>query len=185
LWDASEKNRCLLIVNTNRTVALAGFIGNRGFELGWATLEAGDTLLGGWGVIAFTTREDESFNNWSRMLMIAVGYVTNEGLTLRDYDGKRVLAVGSTRMREMGDLRGKKVTCIFQWGQVGDWGRGPTVVEGLEVTVRLRTPEDIEVWALDNVGNRKLRVPVATDGEYKVFKVGPEYETIWYEIVRK
>jgi hypothetical protein len=185
LWDASEKNRCLLIVNTNRTVALAGFIGNRGFELGWATLEVGDTLLGGWGVIAFTTREDESFNNWSRMLMIAVSYVTNEGLTLRDYDGKRVLAVGSTRMREMGDLRGKKVTCIFQWGQVGDWGRGPTVVEGLEVTVRLRVPEDIEVWTLDNVGNRKLRVPVATDGEYKVFKVGPEYETIWYEIVRK
>jgi len=117
--------------------------------------------------------------------MVAVGYATNEGLTLRDYDSKRVLAIGSTRMREMDDLRGKKVTCLFQWGQVGDWGRGPTVVEGLEVTVRLRASGDVEVWALDNVGNRKHRVPVAADGEFKVFKVGPEHETIWYEIVRK
>lgn len=185
MWDASEKDRCLLFVNTSRTVALAGFVGDRSFELGWATLVAGGTLLGGWGVIAFITREDESFSDWSRMLMVAVGYVTNEGLTLRDYDSKRVLAIGSTRMREMGDLRGKKVTCVFQWGQVGDWGRGPTVVEGLEVTVRLRASGDVEVWALDNVGNRKHRVPVAADGEFKVFKVGPEHETIWYEIVRK
>ena len=185
VWDVSEKNRCLLLVNTSRTVALAGFIGDRSFELGWATLEVGSTLLGGWGIIVFTTREDENFSDWSRMLMIAVGYVTNEGLTLRDYDSKKILAVGSTRMKDMSDLKGKRVTCIFQWGQVGDWGRGPTVIEGLEVTVRLRVSGEVEVWALDNIGNRKFKVPVTSNGEFKVFRVSPEHETIWYEVVRK
>jgi len=148
-------------------------------------LEVGGTLLGGWGIIVFTTREDKSFSDWSRILMIALGYTTNEGLTLRDYDSKKILAVGSTRMKDMGDLKGKRVTCIFQWGQVGDWGRGPTVIEGLEATVKLRVSREVKVWALDNIGNRKLKVPVTSNGEFKVFRVSQEHETIWYEVVRK
>lgn len=183
IWDASKRGEGVLVVNTDRTLALVGFIGGKRFDFKNLILEVDSTVLDGWGIVSLITRQDENFDDWSSLLLIAVGYTTNAGIKVRDYDTKRIIAVGSTRMKSLGDARGRKITCLFQWGQVGDWGEGPSIVEGLNVTVRVKTPKNVEVWALDNVGNRKARVPVSTDGEYKVFKVTSKFETIWYEIV--
>ncbi|RLF17298.1 MAG: hypothetical protein DRJ66_01170 [Thermoprotei archaeon] len=185
IWDVSKEDRGIIIVNTNRTIALVGFIGKKSFDFGSIIIEVEDTILDGWGIVTLITKEDEDFNNWSRMLLIATGYVINKGMTIRDYETKEVLAIGSTKMRELGGLRGKKITCFFQWGKIGDWGEGPTLVEGLKATIMIRTDKEIEVWALDNVGKRVTKVPVLTKGEYKVFEIDPKYRTIWYEIIVK
>ncbi|MEM1930489.1 MAG: hypothetical protein QXH81_10995, partial [Thermofilaceae archaeon] len=107
----------------------------------------------------------------------------NEGMTIRDYDSKRVVAVGSPTMKQLGEARGKRIFCPFQWGQRGDWGPGPTLVEPLSLTVRLRVSGSIEVWALDAQGRRAARVPVTEEGSWKVFRVDHSYATIWYEIL--
>ncbi|MEM3138440.1 MAG: hypothetical protein QW760_07975, partial [Thermofilaceae archaeon] len=127
--------------------------------------------------------QNETFDYWNTMLLITTGYTTNIGIRIRDYDTKKIIAVGSTRMKALGDAKGKKIVCPFQWGQVGDWGEGPTIIEGLNATLKIKTSKNIEVWALDNNGNRRAKVPVSTDGEYKVFRVVSDFETIWYEIV--
>jgi len=49
--------------------------------------------------------------------------------------------------------------------------------------VKIKTPKDVGVWALNNIGERLRKVPVSIDGKYKVFEIGPKYETIWYEIL--
>lgn len=183
VWDASKKDGGVLVINTSRTLALAGFIGGRGFDFKNLILEVDATVLDGWGIVSLIAKQDENFDDWSSLLLITVGYATNSGIRIRDYDTRRIIAVGSTRMRNLGDARGKKITCPFEWGQVGDWGEGPTIIEGLNVTVKVKTLRNVEVWALDSVGNRKARVPVSVDGEYKVFKVVSSLETIWYEIV--
>ena len=185
IWDVSKKDRGVIIVNTNRTIALIGFIGRRKFSLRGITIEVDNTILDGWGVLTLITREDEDFYNWSRILLIATGYVTNKGMVIRDYETRKVLAVGSTKMKDLGKLRGRKITCPFQWGKIGDWGEGPTLVEGLKATIKIKTNKEIEVWALDNMGNRVTKLPISTKGEYKVFEIDPKYRTIWYEIIAK
>lgn len=182
-WDTSRKDEGVLVVNTDRTLALVGFIGGKRFNFKNLILEVDNTVLNGWGIVSLVTKQNETLDDWNTMLLITTGYTTNAGIRIRDYDTKKIIAVGSTRMKALGDAKGKKITCPFQWGQIGDWGEGPTIIEGLNATVKIRTPKNIEVWALDNVGNRQIKVLVLTDGEYKVFKVTSDLEAIWYEIV--
>ena len=183
VWDASREGRGLLQVVTDRSIVLAGYIGGGRFEHAGVAIEVGETLLDGWGIVSLIARADETIANWSRVLLIAMGYGVNEGMTIRDYDSKRVVAVGSPTMKQLGEARGKRIFCPFQWGQRGDWGPGPTLVEPLSLTVRLRVSRSIEVWALDTQGRRAARVPVAEEGSWKVFRVDHSYGTIWYEIL--
>jgi hypothetical protein len=119
--------------------------------------------------------EGEDFENWSRLLLVAGGCVINTGMKLRDYEAGSVIAVGSETLEEL-KTYGKKITC----GQ--SWGSNPTLVEGVPATIRIKTSMSIEVWALNNIGERMKKVPVSTEGGYKVFRISPDYETVWYEI---
>ncbi|MEM2217166.1 MAG: hypothetical protein QW731_02140 [Thermofilaceae archaeon] len=65
------------------------------------------------------------------------------------------------------------------------WGSAPTVVEGIHSKIHVKASSSIEVWALDETGNRKTKVPVKVEGDQAFFEIGPEYGTIWYEISRE
>jgi hypothetical protein len=175
IWDSSSPGGSVLIVDTSRSKAVVGFSGGRRFNLGDIIIEPGNTLLDGWSAMTLTVMEGEDFENWDRLLLVAGGCVINTGMRLRDYETGSVIATGS---KSLGELKpyGKRITC----GE--SWGSAPTLVEGVPATVRIKTSRDIEVWALNNIGERTRRVPVSTEGGYKVFKIGPDYETIWYEI---
>jgi hypothetical protein len=54
-----------------------------------------------------------------------------------------------------------------------NWGKAPSLVEG--VPAKLTFPGNVVVWALDERGQRRERLP---NGE-----IGPQYRTIWYEVV--
>lgn len=110
--------------------------------------------------------------------MIAAGYVTNTGMRLRTYEGNTALL--TWRLNGLAGVKTavEPITCGTNWGSA------PTLVEGARATLKIRTDGEIEVWALDSVGKRIKRVQVSSEGQYKVFSIGPDFQTIWYEIAQ-
>ena len=62
------------------------------------------------------------------------------------------------------------------------WGRGPTVAEGIPATVTLHTDSPRTVWALDGTGHHAQRVPSAYANGTLTFTVGPQFRTLWYGV---
>ncbi|MBO3839994.1 MAG: carbohydrate binding domain-containing protein [Thermoproteota archaeon] len=175
IWDVSD-SRGLILVNTSRSIAIIGFSGGRTLKFCNIIIEVGETLLDGWCVITLSTLDNENSSASKRMLLIATGYTTNTGMRLRTYEEGRSLLTWSRNFLTGIDIYKGPVTCGVEWGYA------PTVTEGIPGTIRIRTDMDLEVWALDNMGRRTSQVKVVDEGEYKVFKIGPEYQTIWYEL---
>ncbi|KPJ58997.1 MAG: hypothetical protein AMJ46_12945 [Latescibacteria bacterium DG_63] len=176
VWNVSNQEKGVLLVNASRSIAVVGFGGRRSFDFGGVLVELGDTLLDDWSVTSLTVMEGQSFTDWDRLLLIAAGYAINTGMSVSDYESGTALAFGSAGLTEVGRFNGG-ITCGT------NWGGAPTLVEGVPMTVRIRAEQDIEVWALDNKGERTREVLVSTEGDYKTFSVGPEYRTLWYELV--
>lgn len=181
-WNCSERGRCYVIVDTPRTVAAVGFVSNRTLDFKRLSLRVEPTLLQGFAVVGASSLDGAPLEDSKRVLLVAVGWAGNAGMELRDYDTGRVVT------RVVGDeIRGYSVSMTPFNGRLtcaGTWGTAPTVVEGVRVRVRVRSSTGLEVWALDNTGARRVRVPVKADGEWWEFEVSPEYRTIWYLIVR-
>ncbi len=178
-WDCSAEGRCVLVVDSPRTVAVVGFGAGRSFRFGSATIEPKGSLLN-FSVVGLTSMDGLPLSESRRMVLLALGYVGNAGLELREYGTSRVVArvmqVPEGYVVDVHQPVNVPVTC-------GDnWGSAPTVAEGVRATVRIKGA--VEVWALDNVGRRAARVPTRTEGEWTVFEIGPEYKTIWYEVAR-
>jgi len=178
IWNITDLERGLLLVNTSRTVMVAGFGGGMNFDFQGVVVEPGDTVLDGWSVITLTVVEGENFAKWGRLLLIATGYTTNTGMPVSTYENGRIITVGSTTVTKIEKYNGA-ITCGSRWGAA------PTLVEGIPVTVKVKTSVDFEVWALDNVGRRAQQVTVSIQGDYRTFNVGAEYKTLWYEIAVK
>ena len=176
VWDASDQGKCVLLVNASRSIAAVGFGGRSSFDFGGIVVELEDTLLDDWSVTTLTVIEGQSFTEWDRLLLIAAGYTINTGMSVGEYESGTAIAFGSTGLTEVRRYNGG-ITCGTSWGGA------PTLVEGVPMTVRIRAEGDIEVWALDNKGEKTRRVSVSIEGDYKVFSVGPEYSTLWYEVV--
>lgn len=122
--------------------------------------------------------EGESFEDWNKLLLIAAGYTTNDGMMIRQYESGKAMAVASTDLKEVERYNGG-ITCS------NNWGEAVTLVEGVPATLKIKTSKDIEAWTLDNTGKRVGQVPISVEGDYRIFSVGPEYRTIWYEIAVK
>ncbi len=175
VWNTQTTDRGVLLVNTSKSVAVIGFGSERQFDFRNVVIEPGRTLLGTWSVTTLSVIDGENFSNWNTLLLVAAGFSTNNGSIIRDFQTGEVLVTGSVNVSQITQYNGE-ITCTNSWGQA------PTLVEGIPGTIRIRTQNDIEVWSLDNKGERLRSVPVSTEGEYKVFTMGPEYKTIWYEV---
>ena len=176
VWDSTDQRKSVLLVNTSRSIAVVGFGGRKSFDFGGVVVELGDTLLDDWSVITLTVIEGQSFTDWDRLLLIAAGYTINTGMSVGEYESGTAIALGSTGLTDVRRYNGG-ITCGTSWGG------SPTLVEGVPVTVRIRAEKDIEVWVLDNKGERIRKVSVSVEGEYKIFSVGPEHRTLWYKVV--
>ena len=175
VWDAQTADRSVLLVNTSKSVGVIGFGGNKRFDFGNVVIELGRTLLGTWSVTTLSVIDGETFGEWNSLLLVAAGFSTNNGSIIRDFQTGEVLVTGSVNVSQITQYNGE-ITCADSWGQAS------TLAEGVPGTIRIRTQNDVEVWSLNNKGERLRSVPVSTEGEYKVFTIGPEYKTIWYEI---
>ena len=177
-WDVSDRNRGVLVVNSSRNIWVVGFSSGRSYDLTNVVVEPEDTLLHGWGVVTLTVMEGKSFQDWNKLLLIAAGYTTNDGMMIRQYESGKAIAVASTDLKEL-ELYNGGITCS------NNWGEAPTLVEGVPATLKIKASEDIEAWTLDNTGKRVEQVPISVEGDYRIFSVGPGYRTIWYEIAVK
>lgn len=179
IWDCSIKGRCVITINSSKTVAIVGFGANRTFDFGSVAVEPGNTLLDGFSVLGLTSLDDRPLDASNRMLLIALGYTANRNMVVRRYDtGKVVLKVQETK--EGYTLEFERFNGAIT--SAGTWGSSPTIVEGVKARVRIKAQGGCEVWALDNTGKRMKKVATRVEGEWTVFEIGPEYRTIWYEI---
>jgi hypothetical protein len=162
LWDITEKDASYFVLNSPKTRFFTGFVRGRSFELGEVLLKIGQTRLD-WATVSLTAIEGEGVTQPGRILLAATGYMQNTGARIEDLGGQRI-----TLRR--------------------NWGTEPVLCEGIPATLSFPvSPDRLQVWALDEAGNRKTRLPVkpTTLGNAKgsTFQIGPEYRTLWYEII--
>jgi hypothetical protein len=60
-------------------------------------------------------------------------------------------------------------------------------VEGISATITLPLPaKQVQAWALDERGQRKNQIPVNADPSGNaVIRIGPQWQTLWYEVEAK
>ncbi len=66
----------------------------------------------------------------------------------------------------------------------GDWGKSPTIAEGIPAKLLFKGMDKFSVFALDPAGNQLNEVPVSMNGEVQSFGIGAQYKTLWYIIKR-
>lgn len=161
-------------------VSLAGETTVRSTELNWGATSTIDTLrskavigaragvisLSGldfelldsqkWGVLSATVLEGKDFATPGRILLSALGRVENTGQKWRD----------------------DKKTSLGR-----DWGQAPVLAEGLAARIVLPVAANrVDVWALDERGNRREALPVS-GSDHAVIELDARYRTLWYEVV--
>jgi hypothetical protein len=154
-YDATKKDAGVLVLNAPRSKAIIGFGAGKTFDLGDVLLKPGPTMQQGFSVITASVVAGESFRSArARILLTATGYVEN------------------TQMGWNADKT-----------SVGDqWGMGPVLCEGVPFELILKA-EGVKVWALDPRGQRAGEVFPAQTAEGMVLRFGPQYKTLWYEVV--
>ena len=85
-------------------------------------------------------------------------------LKLRKYEtGEKLVTV--TQGLQHIERFNKEITCS------GTWGEPPVLTEGIDVVVKVKAGEEIEVWTLDNTGRRVEQIPVTEEDGYRVFTI--------------
>jgi len=159
-WNREEPGAGYWTVNTANTKLFTGFPKGRTVALGGVTLAVGPTRLG-WATVSLVSRHATGFGESGRaasILLAATGVAENKG-------------------QEVLPLSKDEIT-------LSDWGKGPVCTEGIPATLVLPSvPSKTTCFALDPSGNRKRPIPVAeAEGGGSKIVVGPEFETVWYEI---
>jgi hypothetical protein len=161
VWDLSEPGRGVVSVNTAKSKAVIGFGGRKRFDLGGVVIEPGNTLQNGWCTITVTALTGNLLTSPAgpvRLLITATGYVENTDMGWKNPERS---SVGS------------------------QWGRAPSLVEGIPAGITLPVPAGrVQVWALDERGQRKAQMPVDADVTGRaVITIGPAWQTLWYEVI--
>ncbi|MEM4868590.1 MAG: hypothetical protein QXK54_07225 [Ignisphaera sp.] len=179
IWDCRDAGRCVFIVNTSRSIVLTGFISGKKFDLGDIVIEVKDTLLDGWATIALHVLEGTSFRDARKILIITIGAAFNNNMPIYNFDNRQLLFRTSLNLTkdDLSNLYGRKIS------NFGNWGRGPTIVEGIEATISIKTNRNIIAWSLDNIGRKTRSLTVVTRQEYKDILLLPTHGTIWYQAV--
>ncbi|HEX2950257.1 MAG TPA: carbohydrate binding domain-containing protein [Armatimonadota bacterium] len=156
-WDDTP-GKATITANTPRTKIIIGQTDERTIDLNGVSVTPGKTQMH-WSTITLTVMQGNDFSSKGRILLTATGKIENTGM------------LWNTTQTSIGDK----------------WGTSPVLVEGIPATVVLPVkPQQILVFPLDERGQRKATpVPISeADGKAK-FAIGPEYRTLWYEIVIK
>ncbi len=149
-WSSADEDGGVFVVDTARTKVAIGPIAGRTIELAGVRFEVGETS-NGYAALALTSMDGLPPAQPQRMLLVAINRVENQEM---GWDEER---------RTVGR----------------EWGHGPTIAEGVPVTVTLSRRDGLSAWALDGTGSRARSVPA---GNGASFAVGARYETLWYEI---
>jgi hypothetical protein len=152
VWDASDRQRAHVVINTPATRAAWGLIGGGRFDLGGIGLQVGQVERD-YAVLVVTSLDGQPLESSKQWLLAAVGSAENQGMV---WNESRT-SVGN------------------------QWGTGPAIVNGIaaqfEVGQKIR-----RIQALDGRGQPRGEVPLQTTGSSTRFTIGPEHQTLWYVI---
>jgi hypothetical protein len=106
-------------------------------------------------------------------------------LTLNAADGQPLSKPGRMLLVAAGNVENSGMGWNTNHTSVGtQWGSAPTVCEGIAAKVTLTTTaRSTRVYALDGTGARGNKVPSASSAGKVTFEIGPQYKTLWYEVV--
>ncbi len=152
----------LYVADSPGAVAVVGFVGGQTVKTQAATFtfpKFGDNFA----AVTLTPLDGRPVAQSHHLLLTLIGKVENEGM---HWNAART--------------------------SVGDqWGHAPTMAEGIPATVSLTPDPDSHehIYPLDGTGRRTGEVPcLSIDGGAVInppfFTVGPQYKTVWYEIVK-
>jgi hypothetical protein len=160
LWDLSTKGRGVVTINTPRSKAVLGYGAGKRFDLDGVEIEPGPTIQEGWSAITVTALEGTVATGPARLLITATGYAEN---TEMKWKNARKDSVGR------------------------NWGKAPSLVEGIGATVRLPVAADrVRAWTLDGRGQRQAPLAVQSGaGGQATLTLGPPSQTLWYEVELK
>jgi hypothetical protein len=143
-------------INTPRSKALIGKIPPSPCQMGEVAIGAGRNLQN-WAAVTVTAMDGADFASPGRVLITATGYAEN---TAMGWKNPEKTTVGT------------------------EWGRAPSLVEGIPATVTLPVPAArVQAWALDERGQRREPLPVKEQGGRALLELGPQARTLWYEVV--
>jgi hypothetical protein len=161
VWNIEQAGAGYFVVNTPNTRLFTGFPNGRTIALGDVLLTVGKTRLD-WATVSLTSRRATGFGEAGRpatILLAATGLAENEGTELVDLGNREVA------FKER-----------LNWG-------GTVRVEGVPAEIKLPSDAAKTVcYALDPRGERKAEVPVERAGGGSKVVIGPQYQTVWYEI---
>ena len=106
-------------------------------------------------------------------------------LTLNAADGRPLARSGRLLLTAAGNVENTGMGWNADHTSVGtQWGRAPTLCEGIAARIALSTEaKRAQVYALDGDGARAREVPAAVRDGKLAFDIGPQFQTLWYEIV--
>jgi hypothetical protein len=151
-WDTSARR---MLISSPRST---GVVGN---------VRAGETIdLGDVSIVPGTTAQ-----NWA-----TINLTLMEGADLKS--AKRIL-ITATGLTENTDMRWKddKKTSVGK-----DWGKSPSLVEGIAAKISLPSLANAKAWALDGLGQRKTEVPLEQSNGRTQIELSPAQQTLWWEI---
>lgn len=152
VWDARDRSRAHVLINTPNSRAVWGLVGGQTFDLGGIQLSLGPADHN-YAAVVFTSLDGATLEKAGRILLTAVGSAENQGMVWNEAR----TSVGNK------------------------WGTGPTLVNGITAEVKLPFRVK-QVQALDGRGQPQTAVPIRVDGSASRFTIGAEHRTLWYEI---
>jgi hypothetical protein len=149
-----DKKRSVWTVNTPRSKAAIGFWGGN------------KVLLGEWRLSMPRTE-----NNFA-------------AFALSSMDGQEITSSKKLLLTTAGRAENINMGWNLQRNSVGNnWGSGPTEVEGLTADIEIVSDiPNLQVWALDTTGARRVLVPSRYQNGVLRFSASPDWRTLWYEI---
>jgi len=156
LWSYTKRDTGWVRVNTARSKALIGFLPAGRHGLGGVSVEVGPTRQN-WAAVTMTAIEGAGFGAPGRILVTATGYYENPGWAW--------------------ETEGDRATVR------NNWGKDPSMAEGISGAIELPIAASrVKAYALDGIGAR--REPVGVRGtDRAIIAIGPQYKTLWYEVV--
>ena len=153
IWDATDPESGYLRLNTPKTRGAWGLVGGRKFEIDGVEFDV-QQVDRNYATMLVTSQDNRPIEQSKRLLVLASSGAEN---TAMGWNHER---------NSVGD----------------DWGKAPTLVNVVTATVRLPL-QSCQVFALDGTGKRMSKVVASSLEGTTEFQIGPQYKTIWYEVV--
>lgn len=153
VWDAARPDTAHVRYRGDGAAGLVGFVSGRTLDLGWLRITPGDTSLDGFAVVMLNAVDGQPLGGSGRYLLTVAVRAAN---------------------RNMG-------WNVERTGFGAQWGDGPALAETVPVALAFSVPARVHALASD--GTRRAELVPEGPAAGPRFHAGPDYRTLWYEIV--